>query len=161
MTDLFTIVSIVLALCGSTYVGMSALHNYHRKNVEDLLKSARDCKDIITKLGKPKDIRRAKFKYTRILFHYFSWKYLYIFSIIWFILLAFAIAIHVWIAAWADPTIKLSVWPVYRWGFAFTVSLNFLSVLFSLLAPWSIAALHEQLEYISRVVRLSGIGPRV
>jgi hypothetical protein len=133
--DLFTIISVVIAVSGATYAALVAIRDYLGKSVRDLMEVASTQSDAM------RDATNDKLKATSLSYQgwlrYLNriWAWSYGVPILIFALISYCQAAHVIAAYWTVTDTKPSSgWAVYKWVLIAMTVIDFLCILATIAA---------------------------
>jgi hypothetical protein len=114
--DLFTIISIVIAVSGATYAALVAIREYLGGSVRERLKVASDHSEKMRDATNDTHKTRAsRFEGWLVQLNR-AWMLSYGVPILIFAVISYCQAIHIIVAYWGNPATKPpSGWPVYKW----------------------------------------------
>lgn len=114
MSDIFTIVSLVVAVSGATYAALAAFRSVLGQRVDRADETSHDYIESIRKGSGEALKKTGEKKYRRLRRWLFVWRWSYIIPIALFNLLAYWIALHVCVTGWAGKPTLTSSWQWYR-----------------------------------------------
>lgn len=137
--DLFTIVSLVIAVSGATYAALLAIRDYFKEGLLSAIEES------ATHLGQMKDTTNPAIKERcckRVAWRgrwHSVWNWSYCVPIVIFIVISYCQAIHVIYAYWTVGAAKPdSGWAFYKWVLLIMTIIDALCVILTFVARWVI-----------------------
>lgn len=146
MDNLFTVISLVIAVSGSTYAALAALRDYYGDRVkanerrsETIIKTIRECSNEATQ-------DNGERKYEDLHWWLRVWRWSYGVPVLIFFILSCLVAGHTCFAYWSVDNTPAPMWWLYRWCIAGMVTFDVLSIVITLIAYSRINAIYRDLQ---------------
>jgi len=145
--DFFTIVSLVIAVSGSTYAALAALQHLYRDSIQDVRNTAKgNLKNIEADSQNTEQKKIAAKKYARMQWWFCIWLWTFFVPVVLFMLVSYVLAIHVCFFCPNTSVMLPNCWNIYRCIIAGVTIIDFLCILLTVVAYWQITANAEDVQ---------------
>lgn len=152
LTDLFTIVSIVVAVSGATYTSIVALRDWLGVELEEDRKDVDNLKTVLTEENSGKAFKEGCLRRYRDLKCWNRvWNWSYAVPIVLFFVISFWVAIHTLVACWSTGIGSSTSWPIYRWWLLMIVVLDAMCVISTAVSHWNLTRICRDIQQDYRV----------
>ena len=140
MNNFFTIISIVMAVSGSTYTTIIAIRNWLGDGVKDAIANAAQCLEEAENADLKNVTSSCKECEGKLSCWKNIWRWTYAVPIILFALTAYGMAIHALIEYWDNGAVNGKAWDVYKYLLVLLLIVDGVCIMATFVARWRICA---------------------